>query len=95
MASENVQIIKKEEIVFFIKNANFSLFWRAETNIYHISWIYCISAAYTFTKYMFVSTCKLMDPDFKSTFLLNFGEFVWSPKGYLVQNNMIQWVQEI
>lgn len=44
---------------------------------------------------MFVSTRKRMDPDFHSTFLPNFGDFVSSPKGYLIQDNMIKWVQEI
>lgn len=36
-----------------------------------------------------------MDPGFNLTILPNFGEFVSSPKGYLVQDNMIKCVQEI
>lgn len=86
---------KKRRNCVFHKKCKVQPVWRAETDIYHISWICCVSAACTFTRHMFVSTRKHMDPDFNSTFLPNFGEFVSSPKGYLVQDNMIKWVQEI
>lgn len=44
---------------------------------------------------MFITTRKRNDPDFNQTFLSNFGEFVYALKGYMVEHNMIQWVQEI
>lgn len=36
-----------------------------------------------------------MDPDFSQTFLPTFGDFVWAPKGYMVESNMIEWIQNI
>lgn len=44
---------------------------------------------------MMISTRKKMDPDFDQTFLNEFAEFRQSLKGYLVTENMIQWIQDI
>lgn len=36
-----------------------------------------------------------MGKDFNQTFLKSFGEFTDAPKGYMIEKNMIKWIQEI
>ena len=83
---------KKRRTCVFLKNCKVPPAWRGETDNYHVSWVCGISGA-TYTRHMFVSTRKTMDQEFYETFLTKFGEFTFSPKGYLTERNMIEWIQ--
>lgn len=86
---------KKRRTCVFLKNCDVPPLWHANNDIYHISWVCCISAACSWTRHMLISTRKLMDPDFSETFLNDFAEYTSSLKGYMVTENMIKWVQDI
>lgn len=86
---------KKRRSCVFLKNIEIPPMWRADTDNYHVSWVCCINAACSWTRHMFITTRKTMDPDFYATFLNKFADFSTSLKGYLVKGNMIEWVQNI
>ena len=86
---------KKRRSCVFRKSVTIPPVWKSSTDDYHVSWVCCITAAATHLRHMFITTRKRNDPDFNQTFLSNFGEFVYAFKGYMVEHNMIQWVQEI
>lgn len=86
---------KKKRTCVFLKDCDVPPLWHASNDIYHISWVCCISAACSWTRHMLISTRKHMDPDFSETFLNEFAEYTSSLKGYMVTENMIKWVQDI
>lgn len=86
---------KKRRSCVYSKKLKIEPLWRAATDNYHVSWICGITAAATALRHMFITTRKNMDPDFDQTFLRNFGDFAWAPKGYMIEKNMIQWIQDI
>lgn len=86
---------KKRRTCVYRKSVNIPPLWRAATDNYHVSWVCCVTAAATHLRHLFITTRKRMDPEFKNTFLSNFGDFEWALKGYMVESNVIYWVREI
>ena len=84
---------KKRRTCIFIKKCKVPPSWKGTTDNYHVSWVCGITAGATHTRHMFITTRKTKDPEFHETFLSEFGEFTFSPKGYLIEANMVEWIQ--
>ena len=86
---------KKSKKIVFSKKCPTEPFWRAPSEMHHVSWVCGITASGSILKPLLVSTRKTLDPDFDSTLLPGNIIYSYSKKGYMTNTVMVQWIQEV
>ena len=85
----------KYKTVYVAKKCRSKPFWREQKDIYHISLVMAITASCAALKPLCLSTRKTTDFDLEDTFYYRWGELFTTPKGYMTQESMAFWVDNI
>ena len=70
-------------------------YWRESTEQHHVSLVASITAACTSIRPMLISTRKTMDQEISETFFFRWGSYVSTKKGYMTEQSMLFWINNI